>query len=85
MSWDHRVIRNIDEEGEVSYQVYEVYYDENGDYEYWTKEAVRPFGETLEELQDDIRSFFHASKMPLLEFKEIEGRVTLVTVDDNDN
>jgi hypothetical protein len=84
MSWDHRVIRKADEEG-ISYQVYEVYYDKNGDYEYWTKEAMRPFGETLEELRDDIRSFFHASKMPILEFKEFEGGVTLVEVDDDDN
>jgi hypothetical protein len=50
MSWDHRVIRKSDEEG-ISYQVYEVYYDENGEHEYWTKEAMRPFGETLEELR----------------------------------
>ena len=83
MSWNHRVIRKVDE-GEVSYQVYEVYYDENGEHEYWTKDAVRPFGETLEELRSDIRSFFHASKMPILEFKEVEGRVTLVAVDNDD-
>lgn len=83
MSWDHRVIRNIFDTGEVSYQIYEVYYDENGGYEYWTKEAVRPFGETLEELRNDIKSFFHASTMPLLEFKKVEGKVILVAVDDD--
>ncbi len=83
MSWDHRVIRKSDLT-EVSYEIYEVYYENDGIMA-WTKEAVQPFGETLEELQADIRSFLKASGKPVLEEKEVEGKLTLVAVGDDDN
>ena len=45
MAWDYRVVKHTDE-GEVSYQIHEVYYDENQIIESWTENSIKPYGET---------------------------------------
>ena len=55
-SWNYRVIRKVDKETDtVTYQVHEVYYADNGTIEGWAKNAVKPIGENLFELREDIR------------------------------
>ena len=76
--WNYRVIRNHHTEtNSVTYHVHEVYYREDGSIGGWTQEPVSPVGETVEELREDIRSFLHAFRCPILEVKETDGGSTL--------
>jgi hypothetical protein len=79
MSWNHRVVRKTHPEtGEYSYQIHEVFYDDDGNAEYWTAEAVVPFGETLEQLQKELACFQDALKATVLAEATVDGVLTLV-------
>lgn len=83
--WNYRVIRKHDPHAdEASYQIHEVYYSEGGRIEHWTEDPVQPFGETAEELREDIRFFLQAFRRPILELKEGEGEIAL-TPDEDDS
>lgn len=83
--WNYRVIRkrHLDSDN-ISYQVYEVYYDDKGKVESWTENPVEPYGETAEELREDIRYFLQAFRRPILELKEENKKVSLLP-DEEDN
>jgi len=83
--WNYRVIRkrHLDSDN-ISYQVYEVYYDDKGKVESWTENPVEPYGETAEELREDIRYFLQAFRRPILELKEENEKVSLLP-DEEDN
>lgn len=81
--WNHRVIRKShDDFEELSYQIHEVYYEDDGSIMAWTESAMQPLGETPEELREDIRFFLKAFQKPILEEQEVEGKPTLVAVED---
>ena len=80
MSWNHRVIRRTSETGSVSYQIHEVYYDEQDRVEAWTESPVAPMGETLHELRDELGQFLRALDSPVLVEHENAGTVTLAHV-----
>lgn len=66
MSWNHRVIASIDENGEALYQVHEVYYYEDGRLMGCTEKGVAPMGETSEMLLEEIERFVAAFTKPIL-------------------
>lgn len=74
MSWNHRVIRrtftHADESYEDTYAIYEVHYDKNGKVEGYTSEPVSPQGETIEELEEELKLFQAALTKPVLEYEE---------------
>ena len=82
--WNYRVIRKRypDSDG-ISYQVHEVYYADNGSIEHWTEDPVQPFGETAEELREEIRFFLQAFRRPILELKEVDGEWALIPDEDD--
>jgi hypothetical protein len=61
MTWDDRVVRTAD-----GYAIYEVY-DDGGGPEARTEDPASPFGETLEELADDVRYYLAALQQPVLD------------------
>jgi hypothetical protein len=61
MTWDDRVVRTAD-----GYTIYEVY-DDGGGPEACTEDPASPFGETLEELADDVRYYLAALQQPVLD------------------
>ena len=68
MYWNHRVIKRYYKKSDtVAYQIHEVYYEDDGAIKSWTDSPVEPFGETVEELQGDIRYFAEAFQKPVLE------------------
>ena len=67
MAWDYRVIKHIDE-GVVSYQIHEVYYDEDQVIKSWTENSIKPYGETPEELKKDILMQLQGLDKPVLDF-----------------
>lgn len=78
MVWNHRVIReryskkeaNLND-AEFFYTIREVFYsDEGGTPELVTMEGDSPFGETLEELKQDIEWFRKALGQPVLNYED---------------
>jgi hypothetical protein len=66
--WNHRVIRTyFPEFEEYGYQVHEVYYGVNGTITGYTEQPVTGYGETLEELRDDLTHQLAATQLPILE------------------
>ena len=69
--WNYRVVRTKEEQYD-SYQLYEVYYDDDGKIEGMTENAMEPYGESVEELQNDLEYMMEALKQPVLDMKELE-------------
>ncbi len=80
MAWDYRVIKHTDE-GEVSYQIHEVYYDENQIIESWTENSIKPYGETPVELKEDILMQLQAFQKPILELNLCKDSLVCVKID----
>jgi hypothetical protein len=67
--WNYRIIFkpdpvNPDREG--SYEIHEVYYDDNDKIDGWTVDAIASFGETIEDLNDDLKYMLEALDRPVL-------------------
>jgi hypothetical protein len=80
MTWDYRVIKHTDE-GEVSYQIHEVYYDENQIIESWTENSIKPYGETPVELKEDILMQLQACQKLVLELNLCKDSLVCVKID----
>jgi hypothetical protein len=91
MSWNYRVvfddINALDNEiGE--YTIREVFYDDDGEIDFWGDDAAVPNGNSYEELQDDMNLFMEAFELPclVLEIDEETGDESLVEwVDDEES
>jgi hypothetical protein len=66
-------MKRTDKTGSAYYAVYEVFYDEKGKVEGWTAEPVSPGGETIEEVQQNLRWMMKAAKQPVLVYDEMEA------------
>lgn len=66
MSWNYRVMRHFDNAGNETYGIHEVYYTPEGKPNMYSVEAVAPYGETLAELQEEVRRFAEALEKPVL-------------------
>lgn len=76
-TWNYRVLRKEHASGEVTFQIHEVFYDETGKIDGWTKDPVQPLGESLGELREDIRYFLAAFRKDVLEEVNAGGTDTL--------
>ena len=76
MTWNYRIIRTV-QNNTFHYSIHEVYYNKNGKIEAWTEEPVLPFGESEDELREDINHFLQAFKLPILEKGRINGKERL--------
>lgn len=80
--WNYRVLYSRDPKSDVeSFEVHEVYYTDDGEIEAWTEHSVKPFGESLEELQADIEHFLRGARLPPLAIVEVAGKEKLVEID----
>lgn len=59
--WNYRVIYNG-----CSYQIYEVYYDNNDKPTSWLESPGSPYGESLDELKEDFLLMAKAFERPAL-------------------
>lgn len=64
--WNHRVMRAVDEHGEESFTIREVFYDDDRNVEGWTG-PIDPYGETLEGLRATLKLMLIACARPVLE------------------
>ena len=65
--WNHRVIKHTEKDGIVWYGVHEVYYT-NDKPVACTQEAMNPYGETAEELKEDLERMLRACEKPILDY-----------------
>ena len=66
MSWRYRVIRRVEPLGEESYGIHEVF-NIDSPLDSWTVDPMDPHGETLRELQKDLKMMDLAFYEPILE------------------
>jgi hypothetical protein len=78
-TWNYRIIcKSAPYSGDMTYQVHEVYYREDGSIDCWTQEPVEPLGISELQLRNDIHSFLAAFRMPVLAERQQLGKVVLV-------
>jgi hypothetical protein len=77
MYWNHRAVKyktkNILGDPDVGYSIHEVFYNDDGTIQGMTQDAVSPFGDTLEELEEEIKRFLLALQEPVLDYTEPEN------------
>lgn len=81
MTWNYRVVKReltpADESvglaAEFAYGVHEVYYEEDTPVSV-TEHSVEPFGESFEELWEDMAKMLRAFTLPVLNYSEIPAR-----------
>jgi hypothetical protein len=70
MAWNYRVIyspKNEDLAWDTdTFSIREVFYNDDGDIEYWSDENAEPFGATFEELAADFDLMAEAFERPIL-------------------
>ena len=70
MAWNYRVIyspKNEDIAWDTdTFSIREVFYNEDGDIEYWSNEDAEPYGVTFEELAADFDLMAEAFERPIL-------------------
>lgn len=69
MTWNYRIIKH-EENNEFYYMIHEVFYNNKGKSDSWTKEGIAPFGETLFMLKKDYKQMAEAFSHPVLEIKK---------------
>ena len=72
MSWNYRVIKHAEQQ----FSIHEVYYDEEGKPHSMTVDPVSAFGETLEELKDDLLLISVALTKPVLDAKMFDKKMS---------
>lgn len=78
-TWNYRVIKKPCAPGQdATYQIHEIYYQEDGTVDCWNHTPVEPLGISESGLRNDIQSFLGAFRLPILEEHFINGKQTLV-------
>jgi len=70
MSWNYRVM-SLD--GGKSFELHEVYYSPDGKPNLYTMNAVKPFGEDLRELRQNLMWMLAALDKPVLTMHDFPG------------
>ena len=86
MSWNYRVIMEPATEnyilGEDSYTIREVFYDDDGEIEFWSDEGCVPYGNSFQEVADDFDLMAAAFELPVLQIvKDEDGLEKLVEIE----
>lgn len=75
-TWNHRIVKKEflvkGKVEETYYEVYEVHYNSNGEICAITQNSIKPYGETIEELEQTLQRMLDACKKPILTDGEIE-------------
>ncbi len=69
--WNYRVFRHeYTHGGEQYYEIHECYYDDDGNVNGWTENAICPYGDTPEELESVLKMMGEAFSKPILDYEE---------------
>lgn len=82
-SWNYRILKK-EQDREIFFGVYEVFFDAEGRAWSCTEEPVAPMGETLEELKDELLDYLVALRWPVMDFDDIPEEEAISPFDDLD-
>jgi hypothetical protein len=74
MTWNYRVVRHVGVDGDVYYQIHEVYYDDDGKITAMTENGMAPLGETTTELQMELNRMIECMAKPVLDAGVTDGK-----------
>lgn len=79
MSWNYRVVRKRTYHGKsldesVQFAIHETYYDKDGTPSMITTDYMSPYGETLEELKNDLSYMVAALNKPVLNWEAFKNK-----------
>ena len=69
MTWGYRIVKQL--HPTETYQAYEIHYDENDNIQYISAKPSGPYGETLEEITNDLEHMRQALSLPILDMDEV--------------
>ncbi len=64
-TWNYRVFKAV-HAGVEEFSIREVYYDKAGNVSGYTKSAVDPYGQSIQELRDDLHKMLEATDKGVL-------------------
>ncbi len=70
MTWKYRIIRHVSTENRQSFRIHEVYYEGEKIVTVSEGPAI-PSGESVYDLEEDMRSMLEAFKKPVLDYSNI--------------
>ncbi len=70
MSWNYRVVKRTYKE-EVTYSIHEAYYNYTGNVDMISENPIAPIGETIEELEEDMKHYRAAMNKPVINYEDI--------------
>jgi len=77
VSWNYRVVKTVTKiplgDTDISYGIYEVYYDENGDIVNISESLAHPISDDLEGLQWNLERMMEACKKPVIDYNTGEN------------
>jgi len=73
MTWNYRIVKKRYNSKEPPYyEIHEVHYNENGEICAITEDAIAPYGETIDEMEQALQYMMDACKKPILVESEIK-------------
>ena len=70
--WNHRVMKHEKADGDDDwYQIHEVYYNSKREPDSWTLDGIKPGGNTLENLRDELIMMLEATEKEILDYGRI--------------
>lgn len=75
MSWNYRVCKRKDKVNKIKeYSIREVYYDDDGQIEFYSEEAMSPYGSSLDELSDDLDMMKDALDKEIINLNKVDKK-----------
>lgn len=70
MTWNYRIMRRREANGERTFEIHEVYYGRDDRFVVgWSKEAIAPLGTTCTEVHQDLVKMMEAFNKPVLDYE----------------
>lgn len=84
MHWNYRVVKKNVYMGktissEVQFGIYEAYYNDKDEPTMITTDNIAPYGETVEELKDDLTHMMLALEKPVLDWEYFKNKEVSVS------
>ena len=75
-TWEYRVVERVSSrphmDDAIWYEIIEVYYDDEGKID-GTSDAVRPVGDSVEDLREDLELMLTATNKPVISHEELNS------------
>ncbi|GAA3916511.1 hypothetical protein GO495_19595 [Chitinophaga oryziterrae] len=68
-TWNYRVMKKLNEQGEYEFGIYEVYYDDNGKVISYTMDSLTPVRSSAEGLEEEFETMKRAFKEEVLTYE----------------